>query len=98
MKFEIDEKGKPLSVYFKYAKDSNKLIEEFMLLANRTVAEFVGKVPKTKKAKTFVYRIHDLPNDEKMENLSDFIKRFGYKIKVDGSKTAVSKSINHLLE
>lgn len=98
MKFEIDEKGKPLSVYFKYAKDSNKLIEEFMLLANRTVAEFVGKVPKTKKAKTFVYRIHDLPNDEKMENLSDFIKRFGYKIKVDGSKTTVSKSINHLLE
>lgn len=98
MKFEIDEKGKPLSVYFKYAKDSNKLIEEFMLLANRTVAEFVGKVPKNKKAKTFVYRIHDLPNNEKMENLADFIKRFGYKIKVDGTKTAVSKSINHLLE
>lgn len=98
VRFEIDEKGKPLSVYFKYAKDSNKLIEEFMLLANRTVAEFVGKVPKDKKAKTFVYRVHDLPNAEKMENLSDFIKRFGYKIKVDGSKTAVSKSINHLLD
>lgn len=98
VRFEIDEHGKPLSVYFKYAKESNKLIEEFMLLANRTVAEFVGKVPKNKTAKTFVYRVHDLPNSEKMENLSEFIYRFGYKIKVDGSKTAVSKAINHLLD
>lgn len=98
VRFEIDEHGKPLSVYFKYAKDSNKLIEEFMLLANRTVAEFVGKVPKNKNAKTFVYRIHDIPNAEKMENLSEFIRRFGYKIKVDGTKTNVSKSINHLLD
>lgn len=98
VRFEIDEKGKPISVYFKYARESNKLIEEFMLLANRTVAEFVGKVPKNKKAKTFVYRIHDLPNQDKMENLSEFIRRFGYKIKPDGSKTAVSKSINHLLD
>ncbi len=98
VRFEIDEKGKPISVYFKYAKESNKLIEEFMLLANRTVAEFVGDVPKSKTAKTFVYRIHDLPNAEKMENLSEFIRRFGYKIKVDGTKTAVSKSINHLLD
>ena len=98
VRFEIDEKGKPISVYFKYAKESNKLIEEFMLLANRTVAEFIGKAPKNKKAKTFVYRIHDLPNQDKMENLSEFIRRFGYKIKPDGSKTAVSKSINHLLD
>lgn len=98
VRFEIDEKGKPLSVYFKYAKESNKLIEEFMLLANKTVAEFVGNVPKNKTPKTFVYRIHDTPNAEKMENLSEFIRRFGYKIKVDGSKTAVSKSINHLLD
>ncbi|MBK5722446.1 ribonuclease R [Dysgonomonas sp. Marseille-P4677] len=98
VRFEIDEKGKPISVYFKYAKDSNKLIEEFMLLANRTVAEFIGNVQKNKTAKTFVYRIHDLPNAEKMENLSEFIRRFGYKIKVDGTKTAVSKSINHLLD
>lgn len=98
VRFEIDENGKPLSVYFKYAKDSNKLIEEFMLLANKTVAEFVGNVPKNKTAKTFIYRIHDTPNAEKMENLSEFIRRFGYKIKVDGSKTAVSKSINHLLD
>lgn len=98
VRFEIDEKGKPLSVYFKYAKDSNKLIEEFMLLANKTVAEFVGSVPKNKSAKTFVYRIHDIPNTEKMENLSEFIRRFGYKIKVDGTKTNVSKAINHLLD
>lgn len=98
VRFEIDENGKPLSVYFKYAKESNKLIEEFMLLANKTVAEFVGKVPQNKTAKTFVYRIHDLPNADKMENLSEFIRRFGYKIKVDGTKTNVSKSINHLLD
>ncbi|MFV0419114.1 MAG: ribonuclease R [Dysgonomonas sp.] len=98
VRFEIDEHGKPLSVYFKYAKDSNKLIEEFMLLANRTVAEYVGNVPKSKNAKTFVYRIHDVPNNDKMENLSEFIRRFGYKIKVDGTKTNVSKSINHLLD
>ncbi|MBD8387946.1 ribonuclease R [Dysgonomonas sp. BGC7] len=98
VRFEIDEKGKPISVYFKYAKESNKLIEEFMLLANRTVAEFVGNVPKDKTAKTFVYRVHDVPNSEKMENLSEFIYRFGYKIKVDGTKTAISKSINHLLD
>ena len=98
VRFEIDENGKPLSVYFKYAKESNKLIEEFMLLANKTVAEFVGNVPKNKNAKTFVYRIHDIPNSEKMENLSEFIRRFGYKIKVDGTKTSVSKSINHLLD
>lgn len=98
VRFEIDEHGKPISVYFKYAKEANKLIEEFMLLANRTVAEFVGKVPKNKNAKTFVYRIHDVPNTEKMENLSEFIRRFGYKIKVDGTKTSVSKSINALLD
>lgn len=97
VRFEIDEKGKPISVYFKYAKDSNKLIEEFMLLANRTVAESIGNVPKPKKPKTFVYRVHDLPNPDKMENLSEFIRHFGYKIKVDGSKTAVSKAINSLL-
>ncbi|NDW10898.1 ribonuclease R [Dysgonomonas sp. 520] len=98
VRFEIDEKGKPVSVYFKEQKDSNKLIEEFMLLANRTVAEFVGRVPKSKKAKTFVYRVHDLPNPDKMQNLSEFIRRFGYKIKTGGSNTTVSKSINKLLD
>ena len=97
VKFEIDEKGKPLSVYFKESKDANKLIEEFMLLANRTVAEHVGKVPKSKKAKVFPYHIHDLPDPEKLDNLSQFIARFGYKIRTGGSKTEVSKSLNRLL-
>lgn len=98
VKFEIDEKGKPVSVYFKESKDANKLIEEFMLLANRTVAEFVGKVPKGKTKKTFVYRIHDLPDPDKMENFATFIRRFGYKLKTEGTKSDVSKGINHLLD
>lgn len=98
VKFEIDANGKPISVYFKESKDANKLIEEFMLLANRTVAEFVGKVPKGKPQKTFVYRIHDLPDPEKMENFATFIRRFGYKLKTEGTKSDVSKGINHLLD
>ena len=97
VKFEIDESGKPLSVYFKESKEANKLIEEFMLLANRTVAEHIGKVPKNKKPKVFPYRIHDLPDPDKLENLSQFIARFGYKIRTGGTKTEVSKSINCLL-
>lgn len=95
--FEIDEKGKPIGVYFKYATESNQLIEEFMLLANRTVAESVGKVAGKEKAKTFVYRIHDKPSMEKMENLSEFIRRFGYLIKTDGSNITLSQSLNKLL-
>lgn len=98
VKFEIDEKGKPIGVYFKVAKEANKLIEEFMLLANRTVAEKIGRVPKGKKAKVLPYRIHDLPDPEKLENLSGFIARFGYKIRTNGSKGDVSKSINRLLD
>ncbi len=97
VKFEIDENGKPLSVYFKESKEANKLIEEFMLLANRTVAEHIGNVPKNKKPKVFPYRIHDLPDPDKLENLSQFIARFGYKIRTGGTKTEVSKSINRLL-
>ena len=98
VKFDIDENGKPLRVYFKEAKDSNKLIEEFMLLANKTVAEFVGKVAKGKKAKSFVYRVHDLPNAEKMANFVQFIRRFGYKLKDKGTTAEISKSINDLLD
>lgn len=98
VKFEIDEKGKPISVYFKASKDANKLVEEFMLLANRTVAESIGKVSKGKKAKVLPYRIHDLPDPEKLDNLSQFIARFGYKLRTSGSKTDISKSINHLLD
>ena len=97
VRFEINEKGKPLSVYFKESKEANKLIEEFMLLANRTVAERIGKVAKDKKAKVFPYRIHDLPDPDKLENLNWFVNRFGYKIRTSGSKTEVAKSLNKLL-
>lgn len=98
VKFDIDETGKPLGVYFKVSKDANKLVEEFMLLANRTVAEMVGRVSKGKKAKTFPYRIHDLPDPEKLDNLAQFIARFGYRLRTSGTKSDVSKSINHLLD
>ncbi len=96
-RFEIDEKGKPLSVYFKVAKDANKLIEEFMLLANRTVAEHVGKVPKSAKPKTFVYRVHDLPDPNKLMNLSDFVVKFGHRLRTGGSKSEISRNLNKLL-
>lgn len=98
VRFEIDEKGKPTSVFFKEAKDSNKLIEEFMLLANKTVAMHIGKPEGKTKAKTFVYRVHDTPNPDKLVNFSDFIRRFGYKLKTTGKPTDVSASINHLLD
>ena len=98
VKFKIDENGKPLSVFFKESKDANKLIEEFMLLANRTVAERIGRVGKAKKAKTFVYRVHDLPDPEKLDNLSQFISRFGYRLRTSGSRNEITKSINGLLK
>ncbi len=97
VRFEVDETGHPVSTYVKVAKDANKLVEEFMLLANRSVAEMIARVPKGRKPKTFVYRIHDVPDPEKMEKLSAFIARFGYKIRTDGTKTEVSKSLNRLL-
>lgn len=97
IRFEINEKGKPISVYFKVAKDANKLVEEFMLLANRTVAESVGKVKKGQKAKVLPYRVHDLPDPGKLDNLAQFVKRFKYNIITQGSKTEVAKSINKLL-
>jgi len=96
IKFTIDEKGKPLSVFFKESKDSNKLIEEFMLLANKKVAEFAGKTKGDKTPKTFVYRIHDKPDIEKLETFNNFIHRFGYGIQLHTSK-AVSSSLNNLL-
>ncbi len=98
VKFEIDEKGKPLRVYFKESKDANKLVEEFMLLANRTVAEAIGKVPKGKKAKVFPYRIHDLPDPTKLDTLAQFIARFGYKLRTAGNRNDLSKSINRMLD
>ena len=94
VKFNLDEEGKPLGVFFKESKDANKLIEEFMLLANKRVAEFIGK-PKNQKPKTFVYRIHDEPNQEKILSLSNFVKKFGYELKTNEKE--VSNSINSLL-
>ena len=97
VRFDIDDKGKPIGVYFKVAKDANKLVEEFMLLANRTVAESVGKQPKNKKPKTLPYRVHDLPDQDKLINLSEFIVKFGYKLKPTGAKEEVAKGLNKLL-
>ena len=95
--FDIDEKGKPVKAYFKVSKDANKLIEEFMLLANRTVAESIGRVKKGQKAKTLPYRIHDQPDPQKLENLRQFVSKFGYKVKTSGTKGAITKSLNALM-
>ena len=97
MRFDIDEEGKPVNVYFKVAKDANKLVEEFMLLANRTVAESVGKVKKGQKPKTLPYRVHDLPDPNRLDNLAQFVARFKYHVVTQGSKIEVAKSINKLL-
>ncbi len=97
VRFEIDESGRPVKVYFKESKDANKLIEEFMLLANLTVAESIGKVPNGKKAKSFVYRVHDNPDPEKISNFSMIASRFGYKVTADGRASEVNKSLNRLL-
>ena len=94
VKFDLDESSEPIGVYFKEAKDSNKLIEEFMLLANRTVAEFIGK---TKPVKTFVYRVHDQPDEDKLFALQGIVKRFGYSLDFS-SKKALNGSLNTLLE
>lgn len=96
--FDVDEKGKPIRCYFKKSKDANKLVEEFMLLANRSVAESVGKVPKGKKAKTLPYRVHDAPDPTKLETLREFIVKFGYKLKTDGTKGEISRSLNKLMD
>ena len=96
--FDIDQDGKPTRAYFKKSNDATQLIEEFMLLANRTVAESVGRVPKGKKAKVFPYRVHDNPDPEKMETLRKFVVNFGLKVKTDGTRKAMIKSINHLMD
>ena len=95
--FDIDETGKPIRAYFKVSKDANKLIEEFMLLANKTVAESIGRVKKGVKAKTLPYRIHDQPDPQKLENLREFVAKFGYKVKTTGTKGAITKSLNALM-
>lgn len=96
VKFKLDETGKPLGVFFKVQKESNQLIEEFMLLANLSVAEFVGRNREKQPARSFVYRIHDKPNPEKFESFRSFITRFGYNIE-GGSDKQISKSLNKLL-
>lgn len=98
MRFDIDSTGKPVRCYFKRSKDANKLIEEFMLLANRTVAESVGKVPKGKKAKTLPYRVHDDPDPQKLETLRSFVVKFGYKMKSTGTRGATARAINALMD
>ncbi len=98
VRFEIDEEGHPISVYFKVAQEANMLIEEFMLLANRTVASTVGDTPNGKKAKTFVYRIHDQPDPSKINDLATFITRFGYRTKLHNNTKDLSKNINKLLQ
>ena len=98
VRFNIDADGHPTGVYFKVAKDANKLIEEFMLLANRTVAESIGKVPKNQKPKVLPYRIHENPDPEKLLNLADFVKKFGHKLKTTGKRADISRNLNRLLE
>jgi ribonuclease R len=96
VRFDIDEKGHPVSVFFKESKDANQLVEEFMLLANRTVAESIGNV-KGGNPKTFVYRVHDEPDPERMENLQQFVAKFGYKLKATGDPVDMAKSMNKML-
>ncbi|MGD0341189.1 MAG: ribonuclease R [Bacteroidales bacterium] len=93
VKFDLDEAGKPLGIKFREMGTSNQLVEEFMLLANKRVAEYVGKI---RKGKTFVYRIHDKPDPEKIGNFSHFIKKFGYKLSEDDT-TPLPKAMNRLL-
>ena len=96
VRFDIDDTGHPVSVYFKESKDANQLVEEFMLLANRTVAEFIGKT-KGGNPKTFVYRVHDEPDPERLENLQQFVAKFGYKLKTTGEPIEMAKSMNKML-
>ena len=97
IRFEIDETGHPISVYFKVSKDANKLVEEFMLLANKQVATEIGCPKGRKKPKPFVYRIHDNPDPDKMMNFAEIANRFGYKIKTSGKRTDINNSLNRML-
>jgi len=97
VQFEIDKKGRPLSVFFKEQKEANQLIEEFMLLANKTVATHIGKPQNGKKTKTFVYRIHESPDAQKLKDFASFIKKFGYHFKTSLPKSKISNEMNKLL-
>lgn len=96
--FDIDENGTPTAVHLHVSREANQLIEEFMLLANRTVAAHIGKVPASKKAKAFVYRIHEEPDIEKLNNVAQIALHFGYKLKTTGTAKEVNRSINKLLK
>lgn len=96
VKFKLDEKGKPLAVVPKVRKDAHKLIEEFMLLANRAVATFIFKMKKGEDKNTFVYRTHDLPNQEKVEDFARFAKQFGHNLQIESA--SISRSLNNLME
>ena len=98
VRFDIDENGHPTGVYFKESKDANKLIEEFMLLANRTVATYIGKASGNKKPKAFVYRVHDMPDPDKLSDLASLAKTFGYRLRTSGAARDVNKSINRMLD
>jgi ribonuclease R len=97
VKFKLDETGKPIGVYVKERKDAHKLIEDFMLLANRKVAEYVSKMGKGKHKYTFVYRVHDSPKPESLANFAKFAERFGYRINTKSDKET-AKSLNYLME
>lgn len=97
VRFNIDDKGRPVEVYFKESKEANKLIEEFMLLANKTVAAEIGKVKGKVKPKAFVYRVHDKPDQQKLEDLAHLAKAFGYKLRTTGSAKDINRSLNKLL-
>ena len=96
--FRLDDTGKPLSVYFSESNESHQLIEEFMLLANRTVAEKIGRKAPNAPLKTFVYRIHDQPNPEKISMLSKFVSKLGYKMKSASGRTTSASALNSLLK
>ncbi len=97
VRFDIDENGHPVGVYFKESKDANKLIEEFMLLANKTVAAAIGVPVGHKKPKAFVYRVHDQPDPGKLSDLASLSRNFGYKIKSQGSSKDINRSINRMI-
>ncbi|MFC2107473.1 ribonuclease R [Bacteroidota bacterium] len=97
VKFRLDENGKPIEAYIKEQKDSNKLIEDFMLLANKKVAEFIGKVKGRQKPKTFIYRIHDTPNPEKLATFVQFLDKLGYRLNI-GSRKSIASSFNKLFK
>ncbi len=97
IRFKLDEKGKPVETYVKESKEANHLVEEFMLLANKSVATFIGKPQKNKKPKTFVYRVHDEPNPEKLNTFTQFLNRLGYTLEIQ-SRDTLARSFNNLFD